>query len=53
MTYRILITAIALVAFVVVPQMVFAASAPSVGSLAPEFALSSQAGTAARDICFL
>ena len=45
MTYRVLITAIVVVAVAVTPLMVFAASVPSVGSLAPEFTLTSQEGT--------
>ena len=45
MTYRALITAIVVVAVSVTPLLVFAASVPSVGSLAPEFSLASQEGT--------
>ncbi len=45
MRNRVLITALLVVAVSVTPLMVFAASAPSVGSLAPEFALTSQEGT--------
>jgi peroxiredoxin Q/BCP len=45
MTYRVLITAIVAVAVAVSPPMVFAASVPSAGSQAPEFALTSQEGT--------
>jgi len=45
MTHRALITALFLVTFGVTPLMVFAASAPSVGSLAPQFTLTSQEGT--------
>ena len=47
MRNRVLITALLVVAVSVTPLMVFAASAPSVGSLAPEFTLTSQAGTPA------
>ena len=45
MTHRVLITALFIVTLAVTPLMVFAASAPSVGSLAPEFTLTSQEGT--------
>ena len=45
MTYRVLITAIVVVAVSVTPPMVFAASVPSAGRQAPEFALTSQEGT--------
>ena len=45
MTYRVLIIAIVVVAVAVTPLMVYAASVPSVGSLAPEFTLTSQEGT--------
>jgi len=45
MTYRILITAIVVVAVAVTPLMMVAASMPSVGSLAPDFTLTSQEGT--------
>jgi peroxiredoxin Q/BCP len=45
MRHRVLITAIVVVAVAVMPLMVFAASVPSVGSLAPEFTLTSQEGT--------
>jgi peroxiredoxin Q/BCP len=45
MTYRVLITAIVVWAVSVTPLMTFAASVPSVGSLAPEFSLASQEGT--------
>jgi thioredoxin-dependent peroxiredoxin len=45
MTHRVLITALFVVTFGVKPLMVFGASAPSVGSLAPEFTLTSQEGT--------
>jgi len=45
MTYRILMTAIVVVAVSVTPLMVFATSVPSAGSLAPEFTLASQEGT--------
>ena len=45
MTYRALITAMVVVAVSVTPLLVFAASVPSVGSLAPEFSLASQEGT--------
>jgi len=45
MRNRVLITAIVVVAVAVMPLMVFAASVPSVGSLAPEFTLTSQEGT--------
>ena len=46
MRNRVLITAIVVVAVAVMPLMVFAASVPSVGSMAPEFTLPSQEGTA-------
>jgi thioredoxin-dependent peroxiredoxin len=45
MTYRVLIIAIVVVAVAVTPLMVFAASVPSVESVAPEFTLTSQEGT--------
>ena len=45
MTHRVLITALIIVTFAVTPLVVFAASALSVGSLAPEFTLTSQEGT--------
>ena len=45
MRNRVLITALLVVAVSVTPLMVFAASVPSVGSLAPEFTLASQEGT--------
>jgi thioredoxin-dependent peroxiredoxin len=45
MTYRIVIAAIVIVTLGFAPFSVFAASAPSVGSLAPEFTLTSQEGT--------
>lgn len=45
MMYRVLITAIVVLAVAVTPFMVFAASVPSVGSLAPEFSLTSQEGS--------
>lgn len=45
MTYRALITALLVVSFAVAPLIVVAASTPSVGSLAPEFTLTSQEGT--------
>lgn len=45
MTYRVLITAIVVVAMSVTPLMVFAASLPSAGSLALEFTLASQEDT--------
>jgi thioredoxin-dependent peroxiredoxin len=45
MRHRVLITAIVVVAVAVTPLMVFAASVPSVGSVAPEFTLTSQEGT--------
>jgi peroxiredoxin Q/BCP len=45
MTHRALITALLVLAFGVTPLMLIAASAPSMGSLAPEFTLTSQEGT--------
>ena len=45
MTHRVVIAAIAVVAVAVTPLMMFAASVPSVGSLAPDFSLTSQEGT--------
>lgn len=45
MTYRVLITAIVVVAVAGAPSMMFAAPVPSVGSLAPEFSLTSQEGS--------
>ena len=45
MTYRLVVTAVFVVAVVLTPLVVFAASVPSVGSLAPEFTLTSQEGT--------
>ena len=42
---RIMIAAIVVVAVAVIPLMMFAAPLPSVGSLAPEFTLTSQEGT--------
>ena len=45
MRNRVLITALLVVAVSVTPLMVFAASVPSAGSLAPEFTLASQEGT--------
>jgi peroxiredoxin Q/BCP len=45
MTCRVLIIAIVVVAVAVTPLMVFAASVPFVGSLAPEFTLTLQEGT--------
>ena len=44
MSHRVLTTALLLVTFAITPLMVFAASAPSVGSVAPEFTLTSQEG---------
>ena len=44
MTHRALMTALFVMAFAVVPLMVFAASAPLAGSMAPEFTLLSQEG---------
>jgi peroxiredoxin Q/BCP len=44
-TSRVLITAVVFVVFAITPLMVFAASVPSVGSVAPEFTLTSQEGT--------
>ena len=45
MTYRVVRIAILVVAVGLVPLMMFAASVPSVGSLAPDFSLTSQEGT--------
>jgi peroxiredoxin Q/BCP len=45
MSQRVLTTALLFVTFAIKPLMVFAASAPSVGSVAPEFTLTSQEGT--------
>ncbi len=45
MTNRLLIPALFLVTFVVSTLMAFGSSAPSVGSMAPEFTLTSQEGT--------
>ena len=45
MTQRVLITALLVLTFGFAPLSVFAASAPSVGSMAPEFTLTSQEGT--------
>lgn len=45
MTHKVLITALLIVAFAVAPLTVMAASAPLVGSSAPEFTLTSQEGT--------
>ena len=45
MTYRVVRIAILFVAVGLTPLMMFAASLPSVGSLAPEFTLTSQEGT--------
>jgi peroxiredoxin Q/BCP len=45
MRNRVPITALLVVAALVTPLMVFAASVPAVGSLAPEFTLTSQEGT--------
>jgi peroxiredoxin Q/BCP len=44
MTYRVAVTAVSVVAVVLTPLVAFAASVPSVGSLAPEFTLTSQQG---------
>jgi len=44
MTHRVLITALLVLTFGVAPLLLFAASVPVVGSLAPEFTLSSQEG---------
>lgn len=44
MTHKILIAALFAVTITVVPLIVFAASVPSVGSVAPEFTLTSQEG---------
>jgi peroxiredoxin Q/BCP len=46
MTHRVVIIAIFVAAIAVTPWMAFAASVPSVGSMAPEFTLPSQEGTA-------
>ena len=45
MTYRVVLTAILVLAVGLTPLMMFGASMPSVGSLAPEFTLVSQEGT--------
>src|SRR5579871_2731162 len=45
MTYRVVRIATLVVAVGLVPLMMFAASVPSVGSLAPDFTLTSQEGT--------
>ncbi len=45
MTYRVVRIAILVVAVGLVPLMMFATSVPSVGSLAPDFSLTSQEGT--------
>jgi peroxiredoxin Q/BCP len=45
MTYRVVRIAILVVAVGLVPLMIFATSMPSVGSLAPDFTLTSQEGT--------
>ena len=44
MSQRVLATALLFVTFATTPLMVYAASVPAVGSLAPEFTLSSQEG---------
>ena len=48
MRNRVLITALLVVAVSVTPLMVFAASVPSVGSLAPEFTLDLAGGYAGQ-----
>ncbi len=48
MRFLVAITAIFMAAVFVAPMFVFAASMPSVGSLAPEFTLTSQEGTAVQ-----
>jgi peroxiredoxin Q/BCP len=45
MTNRLLITALFLVTFALAPLAAFGSSTPSVGSMAPEFTLTSQEGT--------
>src|SRR5208282_1704512 len=45
MTHRVLITALLIPTIGATPLSLFAASVPSVGSLAPEFSLTSQEGT--------
>ena len=45
MSQRVLTTALLFMTFAITPLMVFAVSAPSVGSVAPEFTLTSQEGT--------
>jgi peroxiredoxin Q/BCP len=45
MAHRVLMSALFVLTSAVTPLMVFGASTPSVGSLAPEFTLTSQEGT--------
>jgi len=48
MTHRVLITSLLILTIGATPLSLFAASAPSVGSWAPEFSLTSQEGTAVK-----